>query len=231
LIKKTLHDFINLFYPRLCAGCGNSLLKNENCICVNCHYQLPRTGFYKNLDNAVAQIFWGRVKIENALALFYFQKGNRIQNIMHRLKYKGEHEIGFELGKLLASELLKSDYSNIDVIIPVPLTKKKLKQRGYNQSEYIAKGIAELLDKPVITDALIRQTSKGSQTQKNRYERWLNTEDHFKITNAESLSNKHILLVDDIITTGATLEACASVIFNATPVKISIASLAYAMRN
>jgi ComF family protein len=223
-----MNDIINLFYPRLCAACSEPLVKNENFFCTMCRYDLPRTHFHKDPDNEVARIFWGRVPVEHATAYFYFQKGGRVQKLMHNLKYRGEKEIGFELGKMMGNDLASSLFNQVDIIIPVPLHKSKKQKRGYNQSELIAKGIADSMGKPVHTNILSRNIANSTQTRKHRYDRWTNVEGTFTLKNRDMLVGKHILLVDDIITTGATLEACASALLQVENSKVSIAAVAKA---
>jgi len=181
-----------------------------------------------NKDNEVARLFWGRVKLEAATSYYYFYKGSKFQNIIHQFKYKGQKHIAFNLGKLLGADLKNTSFSEIEIIHPVPLHYRKLKKRGYNQSEYIARGISESLNKPVITDAVYRATDVQSQTIKSRYDRWENIKDVFKIKNVSKLKNKHILLVDDVVTTGSTLETCASEILKLDSTKVSVATLAFA---
>jgi ComF family protein len=227
-LTNIIKDVINLFYPRICSACSELLVRNEIFLCTQCRYDLPRTHFHKDPDNEVARIFWGRVPVEYATAYFYFQKGGRVQKLLHNLKYKGEKDIGFELGKIMGKELASSPFNQVDVIIPVPLHKRRKLKRGYNQSELIAKGMAEVMGKPLITDVLYRNIANPTQTKKHRYDRWINVEGVFALKNPETIFNKHILLVDDIITTGATLEACASTLCKRANVKISIATVAKA---
>lgn len=228
IFTKWVHDFIALFYPNICAACSEPLVQNEQLLCTTCRYELPKTNFHSDPDNEVARIFWGRVKIEHASAHFYFQKGGRVQELMHKLKYKGQQDIGIELGKMIGRDLQSSPFSQIDAIIPVPLHPIKKRKRGYNQSECIASGISETLNKPVDTKSLQRKIANPTQTRKHRFERWSNVEGIFALTNPEALANKHILLIDDIITTGATLEACASTLLQAKNVKVSILAVAKA---
>jgi len=224
-----LNDFISLIYPKTCMACGKSLYKNENCLCTYCLYHLPKTNFHLEKDNEVERVFWGRVRIESAASFLYFSKGGKVQKIMHKLKYKGRQEIGVFLGEQYGLELLNSDtFKNIDIIIPVPLHKMKLKKRGYNQSEKFAEGLSLSMKKPVSTDNLYRKIFSETQTKKTRYKRWQNVESIFDIKNPELLKSKHILLVDDVITTGATMEACVNVLKKVEDIKISIASIAYA---
>ncbi|MCD6113584.1 MAG: ComF family protein, partial [Bacteroidales bacterium] len=212
-----------------CMACGKSLYKNENCLCTYCLYHLPKTNFHLEKDNEVERVFWGRVRIESAASFLYFSKGGKVQKIMHKLKYKGRQEIGVFLGEQYGLELLNSDtFKNIDIIIPVPLHKMKLKKRGYNQSEKFAEGLSLSMKKPVSTDNLYRKIFSETQTKKTRYKRWQNVESIFDIKNPELLKSKHILLVDDVITTGATMEACVNVLKKVEDIKISIASIAYA---
>ena len=224
-----INDFISLIYPKTCMACGKSLYKNEDCLCTYCLYHLPKTNFHLEKDNEVERVFWGRVRIESAASFLYFSKGGKVQKIMHKLKYKGRQEIGVFLGEQYGLELLNSDtFKNIDIIIPVPLHKMKLKKRGYNQSEKFAEGLSLSMKKPVSTDNLYRKIFSETQTKKTRYKRWQNVESIFDIKNPELLKSKHILLVDDVITTGATMEACVNVLKKVPEIKISIASIAYA---
>jgi len=181
-----------------------------------------------NKDNEVARLFWGRIKLEAATSYYFYYKGSKFQNIIHQFKYKGQKHIGFNLGRLFGADLKNTLFSEIEIIHPVPLHYKKLKRRGYNQSEYIARGISESLNKPVITDAVYRATDVETQTIKSRYERWENIKDVFKIRKVNKLENKHILLVDDVLTTGSTLEACAGEILKLDSTKVSIATLVFA---
>ncbi len=228
-LKRYTEDLINLLFPELCNGCGKLLYHGEKDICTKCLYDLPFTDFHLYEDNLVAKQLWGRLPVNAAMAMLYFKKGTKVQNLIHGLKYAGKTDIGISLGKLLANKLSKSDfYADIDIVIPVPLHQKKLRLRGYNQSEYIAKGLAEELAIPVSTKHLLRNKSTESQTKKARYTRYENMQDVFNVKNADDLLDKHILLVDDVITTGATLEACGNVLLNHGIKKLSIAAIAFA---
>ncbi|MGQ1911756.1 ComF family protein [Marinifilum sp. RC60d5] len=232
-IKSTilvwLNDFINLFYPNLCQACGNYLFKNEIAICTRCLYDLPTTDFYLQKNNPVSMLFWGRVKIEYAASYFTFSKGSKFQKLIHKLKYHNQQGIGVELGKHLGAQLKKSDFfKDIDLIVPVPLHAEKQRIRGYNQAALVAKGISYSLNVPVEVNNLYRTVHTQSQTRKNKLERWQNVDNIFKIKNAPQFTGKHILLVDDVVTTGSTLEACAHAILQAEDSRVSIATLAYA---
>jgi ComF family protein len=224
-----IRDFFDLLLPQYCLGCNTLLVKGERFICTKCKIDLPRTNFHLNDQNPVAQMFWGRVLIENATSFFYFQKGNRLQQIIHKIKYKGEKEAGYELGAAFGYELINTPFDKVDFILPGPLTNAKQKQRGYNQSEWIAMGISNSLKIPVRTDIISRVTAANSQTRKNRFERWLSVEENFAVLKTSLVKNKHVLLVDDVVTTGATLEACATVLTEVPDCKVSIATLAYAL--
>jgi len=228
-IKSTWWDFLNLFFPLNCAACGNYLLKSEKVICTSCLFQLPKTNFHFQKENPISDIFKGRVNISTGTAFFTFNKGSRYQKLIHKLKYHGQAEIGIELGKLFGNTLMNSDqYRDIDIIIPVPLHPKKKKARTYNQAEMIAKGMAETMNAKLVVDVLVRDIHSISQTKKDRIERWLNVKNVFKLKSTEKLKNKHVLLVDDVVTTGATLEACAQRLLETDQIKVSIACLAQA---
>jgi len=207
------NDFINLIFPPLCSSCNNVLLKNEPIICTSCHVQLPKTNYHLDKENPISKIFWGRIQIEMAASFYFFKKKSNVQNLLHQLKYNNNTTACFYVGKLYGLELKESiHFKNINYILPVPLHKNKLKQRGYNQSEWIANGIAEILQIPVLNNVLYRTTDTATQTKKKRYKRWENVAETFKVDNVNLISGKNILLVDDVITTGATLESCAKML-------------------
>ena len=225
-----LSDFLNLFYPSLCKACGNPLLKNEEVICTYCLYHLPYTGYHTSEHNPVFKLFWGRSQLEFASAFLHFRKGGRVQQLLHQLKYNNCPEIGHHLGLLYSYQLEKeSCFSEIDVIIPVPLHKSKQKLRGYNQSELFAKGLGVGLGKQVNTVSLLRETATETQTKKSRFARYLNTKEVFSLYKAEEVQGKHILLVDDVVTTGSTLEACINILNQNGMCKVSVATIAAAL--
>ncbi len=224
-----LADFINLMYPDLCLVCGENLLKNEHQLCLTCLHKIPKTNFHLVADNQIEKRFWGKVPIFRCTALFFFQKGSPFQKILHNLKYKGNKEVGVVLGKYAASDLLDStDFTTVDVIIPVPLHPKKFRQRGYNQSEWIGRGLSEILGKPQDTTSLIRLHENTTQTKKSVFERYENTEGIFGLTDKTKLIGKHVLLVDDVLTTGSTLEACIRALLLIDGIKVSVFTLAIA---
>ncbi len=226
-MRGLFDDFLSLFYPQVCQACGNTLYRNEEVICTYCKFHLPKTNFHLHPDNELAKVFWGRVRLENATALYFFTKAGKVQHLLHQLKYKNKPEIGIFLGKYLGSELIKHQaFQSINSVIPVPLHKKKKKIRGFNQSEMFAMGLSQAMKIPVETSNLIRTQASETQTRKSRFKRWENVKEIFTVTNPSAIEGKHILLVDDVVTTGATLEACASKLLEIQNVRVSIASIA-----
>ncbi len=224
-----LNDFVALIFPKICVSCGKSLFKNEQTICTFCAYHLPKTNFHLAADNPIEKIFWGRVQIHSAAAFYEFNKGGKVQHLIHQLKYKGQKEIGNTLGKLYGFDLKLNDrFNTVNIIIPVPLHEKKKKKRGYNQSDYFAEGLAQSMEVDVDLKILYRIANSETQTKKSRFNRWQNVESIFKLNNTSTLEGKHILLVDDVVTTGATLEACAQVLLQIPHTKLSIVTIAYA---
>ena len=227
VVTKLFGDFIGLIYPNVCAACGNTLFKQEKYICTKCLYFLPKTNFHLEKDNPVCQLFWGKVHIEHAAAFYFFHKGSKYRYLIHSIKYQNLKELGYELGKKYGSELKKSDfYKGIDIVVPLPLHPSKERSRGYNQSEWIARGIAERLNVKVDRNCIKRVIATETQTRKSKFDRWKNVENIFKITDTETLASKHILLVDDVLTTGSTIESCAAELLKAENSKVSVAALA-----
>jgi ComF family protein len=225
--KLYILGFFSLFYPRLCNSCRKALIQDEECICSFCRFELPHTSLHKERENKMSQIFWGRVTIETATSLFYFQKGGKVQTLIHQFKYKGKIDIGFYLGKLLGSQLKDHPlWEPIDLIVPVPLHDKKQHKRGFNQSEIFGKGIGTTFQRPVQTGNLVRITKTDSQTRKSRFRRWENVETVFHIKNPDAFRGKNILLIDDVVTTGSTLEACANKLLQIKGVKVWMATIA-----
>jgi ComF family protein len=223
-------DFLSLLFPRLCYGCGNHLLRNEKLICTECYVVIPRTDYHTKTDNPVAQLFWGRCIVEKAAAFSFYNRGSRIRNLIHNLKYKGIKEVGLELGRIYGLSLKSSGYTDgVDYIIPVPLHLSKIRKRGFNQSEIISNGISAVTDIPVNVTSLIRVSGSETQTKRSRYERWINVEGIFKVSNPEVLRGKHVLLIDDVITTGSTIESCVNELCTVEGIKVSVAALAYAV--
>ena len=229
MLKSLFEDFLNLIYPITCVACGNTLFRHEEVICSHCLIHLPKTFYHDDSENPLFQLFWGKIPIEMISSFYFFNKGNKVQNLIHLLKYKNRPDIGVYIGKRYGRFLLKNPIlSQVDMIIPVPLHSSKMKIRGYNQAEMFAQGLAMSMKIPVDITSFIRNTATETQTRKTKLERWENVKNKFITKNQENIMNKHILLVDDVITTGSTLEACAEILLQTPGVKISMASIAVA---
>lgn len=229
IISNWLNSILNLFYPRVCAACGESLLKNEETVCLKCRYTLPRTGYELYPDNPLAQAFYGRAPIHAVTACYFFAKSGKVQHLIHQLKYNGNKEAGVFLGQQLGESIKDAPlFQGIDVIIPVPLHPKRERKRGYNQALVIAQGISEVTGLPVATKNLLRAVYNETQTRKSAEERYHNVQGIFEVRCADELKGKHVLLVDDVLTTGATLESCAHQLEGIPGITISIAAAACA---
>lgn len=222
-------DFVHLFYPKLCGACDVSLVKGEGHLCFKCRMELPFTNFETFKENPAEKIFHGRVPLEFATSLLYFSKGEKVQNILHNIKYNESKELAVYIGKFFGERLYNNAHlQDVTTIIPVPLHPQKQQLRGYNQSELFAEGMNEILKLELLTNVIKRVVNTASQTRKSREERWENVENVFVINKPELIINKHILLVDDVLTTGATLEACTQEILK-LDCKVSIATIAFAL--
>ena len=219
-------DFIS---PRLCVVCGHRLAPTERSLCGVCLFHLPRTDFHqKPLDNPMAQLFWGLAPIEKAAALFYYHPHSETAQLVYRLKYNNRPDIGEDMGRMMANELQATEFfSDIDVLLPVPLASKRLRQRGYNQSEQLAIGISDITHLPIVSKVLRRKHFQQSQTTLNRWQRQENVTDTFQLKEEHLLQGKHVLLIDDICTTGATLIACANVLKTIEGIRISVLTLGF----
>ncbi|NOU46488.1 MAG: ComF family protein [Bacteroidales bacterium] len=229
--KLPLFDnLLSLLYPQVCAACGTLLYSHEETVCLSCRVLLPKTGYEKEESNPVSRVFWGRIPFNAVSACYFFSKQGKIQHLIHELKYKKNTDAGLFLGKEIAKELIQSPlYQNIDCIVPVPLHPKKIRIRGYNQSEIIGKGMAEVIQSRLNTNNLLRTAASTSQTKKSRFARWENVKDIFVLNQPEEFAGKHILLVDDVITTGSTIEACGRALMQSPGIKVSVAAAACAV--
>lgn len=224
-----LNDFLALIFPRNCVACGNSLYKHEDQICNYCYTHLPKSNFHILQRNPVEILFYGRAQIQLASSFYVFTKKGSVQKILHSIKYKHNKDLAKLVGKWYAEDLMRNEIIKSSCyIIPVPLHEKKYKIRGYNQSEEFAKGLSEGLNISLNTNFLKRKEFTQTQTKKSKYERWENVEDVFEVHSPELLINKQIILVDDVITTGATIEACYHKLNEIEGIKISVLSIAYA---
>ncbi len=217
-----------LFYPRVCVLCHLALVKSEKHLCVYCLKKLPKARLVDPTENAVFKVFRGRIPLGQAGAFLVFRSGGITRQLLHEIKYRDNRNLAVWMGEMYGEELLKSGIKPADCIIPVPLHRKKQKQRGYNQSEAFAQGLGAKMNIPVNTTALQRRTFTQTQTRKSRWDRWRNVEDVFFISNPEEIKGKSIMLVDDVVTTGATMEACARTLQLAGAQRIDIHSIAYA---
>jgi ComF family protein len=229
-IQSYIQGITQLVYPLQCYGCASDLVTKEERVCLACLLNLPETDFADNKDNVVEKIFYGRLPIEAAMSLYFFTKNSVLQHLLHQLKYKNNPDVGTYFGKTIGRRLKESNrFGTIDFISPIPLSKKRIAKRGYNQSLAIANGIAQVLNIPVLDSLTIRQKDNETQTHKTRQERWENMHNIFYLENKDLIAGKHVLLVDDVVTTGATLEACGEIILQANEAKLSIATIAVAM--
>lgn len=229
--KEIKESLLQLVFPHVCDGCGSDLLNIESRLCIRCLASLPETNFEKHSLNPVEKIFWGRLPIINASAHLYFTKESLVQHLMHQVKYKGNKELGLQLGRIMGHALKSSNrFNNPDALIPLPLFPSKEKKRGYNQAAVLCEGIAEILSIPVFSNVITRPQYTETQTKKGRIERWKNIEGKFQLENPQLIQNKHLLLVDDVITTGATLEASGNELLKAENVRLSVAVLCVASR-
>ena len=227
---KWIDDLKELLFPRYCKVCRRRLTHSEQHLCVSCLLELPRTHYERTPNNLLMQHFMEWPEVVAATSYFYYDKEGRYSSLIHHLKYYDHPEVGTYLGRLAATELRASGFfEGIDLIIPVPLSKNKLHKRGYNQCDYIAQGISQIIGADLHTHCIERTVNTDTQTRKSRSERWKNTEKIFQVTHANTLKGKHILLVDDVATTGATLHACTSAILKVPNVRISIFTLAKAL--
>lgn len=229
LISYWGQRLVSLFYPRLCAACGRPLVENEDSVCLHCLYHLPRFNYHSPQDNEIARLFWGRLPITYAAAGFVFTSGGNLQALVHKLKYEGRRKIGIILGQQLGSTLRKHpEFMQADAIVPVPLHPSRQRSRGYNQSELIGQGLSASAGLDMDTTLLVRSKKTATQTRKNRQERWENMQEVFSVPDPGKIEAKHILLLDDVITTGATIESAAQCLLDSGAGKVSILALARA---
>jgi ComF family protein len=228
VLSKLTDSLLHFIFPHICAGCGTDVIDPHQIICIHCHDALPQTSFHLHGNNPVERIFWGRIPVTFATAQYYFTKDSLVERLMYHFKYRGNKELGLFLGKLMGHQLKESNrFSYLDALVPLPLFPSKERKRGYNQAAILCDGISEILEIPVLKNAVIRTTYTDSQTKKSRVERWQNMEGRFQLNDETSIREKHLLLVDDVITTGATLEACGQELLKGEDTKLSIATFCY----
>lgn len=228
LIKDAL---LHLIYPHICAGCGTDALPSTSQLCIKCIHDLPLTRFETQANNPVEKILAGRVPFLHATAQIYFHKHSALQRLMHQFKYRGNKDLGLQLGLIMGYQLLESGrFGGTEALVPLPLHESREKQRGYNQAEILCNGIAQILQVPVLKGAVKRTIATGSQTKKSRIDRWQNIAGKFELGTNQGLQNKQVLLVDDIITTGATLDACGNALLKIKGLTLNVATLCYASK-
>lgn len=225
MIQK-ISTIFSLLFPNICPGCNKALLKNETSICLHCQSDLPRRLTFNNEE--LKHRFYGRLQLEEVYSFLLFKNKGLTQKLLHAIKYNGNQQLAVELGELFGISCKQQNlFTTVDIIVPIPLHKSKLRFRGFNQSAQIAKGLASTLGIGFDENSILRKTKTSTQTKKTRTERWKNVDKTFKVVNSK-LEGKHVLLVDDVITTGATLESCGQTILASGASKISIACLALA---
>ncbi len=224
-----LSDLLWLLFPELCASCDKALNSGEVCLCTYCRLHLPKTNFHLEAENPIVKQFWGKVNVNAAAAYYYFSKGEKVQHLIHQLKYRGKKEVGNFVGEAYGIDLKQAGlFTNAEIVVPVPLHPSKFRKRGYNQSDFFGEGISKAMKIPFSADALKRNLATETQTRKHRYERFENVDRVFEISKPGLLKGKHVLLVDDVITTGSTLTACAEAILELPGTTVSIVAMAYA---
>jgi ComF family protein len=229
-LKEIKDSVLHLLFPHVCTGCGSDILNEESVLCMRCIDAMPETNFELHSNNPVEKIFWGRLPLVGATAQFYFTKESLMQHLMHQFKYKSNKDLGLQLGRIMGEQILKSGRFPVNALIPLPLFPAKQKKRGYNQATILCEGMAEAMHIPVFDKAITRPQHTETQTKKGRIERWKNMEGKFILSDPEAIRNKHLLLVDDVVTTGATFEACGNELLKAENVTLSLASLCVASR-
>jgi ComF family protein len=229
-VSEIKNSLLHLFFPNVCTGCGSDLVSDTTVLCLKCTDAMPETNFELYADNPVEKKFWGRLPLGGASAQYYFTRESLMQRLMHQFKYRGNKELGLQLGRMMGDSLKRSGRFAIDALIPLPLFASKEKRRGFNQATILCEGIVENMSVPVFKNIVARTQYTDTQTKKGRIERWQNMEGKFILEKPEAIIGKHILLVDDVVTTGATLEACGAELVKAGNVKLSIATLCYAAR-
>lgn len=231
-MKSIWIDLWELFFPRHCAVCGCKLLRSEKYLCLTCLLEMPRTDYHLRADNPMEKNLWGKLPLGRATALFYYRRGAPHDKLLFELKYYGNFRLGVYLGQYMARMLKDSGFfQGVQLIVPVPLHPDRLRKRGYNQSAMLAEGISQITGIPVVTDVVVRQKFNDTQTRKGRFERWTNVSDIFLCVAPSELEGKHILLVDDVMTTGATIVSCADSMAGISGLRISVLTLAMVPRH
>jgi ComF family protein len=227
--RNALLDVAGLFLPRCCSGCDRPLMHAEQALCLHCSEDMPRTRFHDDEHNSVEQLFFGKLQLHAASAFLRFTRDGMVQHMLHNLKYQGDREVGLELGRRMARELSTSRrFADVDAVLAVPLHPRKERQRGYNQAQVLVDGMREVWPMRDMGDELGRAVRTTSQTRRGRMERWTNVQDAFRLLDPEAFTGSHVMIVDDVITTGATIEACARALQQSPDIRISVFACACA---
>lgn len=225
-MKTLLREFLYLFFPNCCVVCGTKLLTQEEDVCLSCIHKLPKTNNFREPDNAAEMLMAGRFPFERIATFCAYSKEGILPPIIHQIKYNHRKQLGRIMGRLFGQDLFGSEFlAPVNVIVPVPLHSKKLKERGYNQAQMIAEGLSDATSIPVSTGNLVRAIHNPTQTKRSKTQRWENVKDIFDVKNPYELEGKHVLLVDDVITTGSTIEACGIALKKCNDIKISVVTL------
>ncbi|HUR65005.1 MAG TPA: hypothetical protein VMZ03_01540 [Chitinophagaceae bacterium] len=227
-LKEIKDAVLHLLFPHVCSGCGTDILNENTMLCMRCIDSLPETNFELHWNNPVERIFWGRLPLLAATAQFYYNKESLMQHLMHQFKYKGNKDLGYQLGRIMGEQLKRSGRFDVDAIVPLPLFPFKERKRGYNQATILSEGIAEVMNIPVLTNVITRPQHTETQTRKGRIERWKNIDGKFVLSDASPVCNRHLLLVDDVVTTGATLESCGIELLKSENTSLSVAAFCIA---
>lgn len=226
--SRFVQGLVDVIYPRHCSVCGTALASTEAYICTSCLYALPRVDALSFTENPFVRTFWGLFPVDKGTAFFYYRKGSDYRRLLFDLKYNRQPHLGVALGRIMARRLQEQQFfTGIDGLIPVPLSAARRRRRGYNQSEQIARGVSAVTGLPVWSRTLIRTVDNPTQTRLHRSERQANVDDIFRLTNSDGLSGKHLLLIDDVMTTGATISACGETLARIPGVRISVLTLAW----
>lgn len=230
-LKEIKDSFLHLVFPHVCNGCGNDIINEATVLCMRCIDAMPETTYARHPNNPVEKTFTGRLQLEAASAQFYFTKESLMQHLMHQFKYKRNKDLGFHLGKIMGEQLKQSGrFDKVNGLVPLPLFPVKEKRRGYNQATILCNGIAESMKIPVLNNVITRPQHTETQTKKGRIDRWINMEGKFILSDVAAIQNKHLLLVDDIVTTGASFEACGNKLLKGENVKLSLAAFCVSSR-
>ena len=229
-LKEIKESVLHLLFPHICSGCGNDILPKESVLCMRCIEAMPETNFEWHPNNPVEKLFWGRLQLQAAAGQYYFTKESLMQRLMHQFKYKTNRELGMQLGRMMGEQLKRSGRFNADALIPLPLFPAKEKRRGYNQATVLCQGMQGIMDIPILDKVITRPQHTETQTKKGRIERWKNMEGKFILIDPAAIQGKHLVLVDDVVTTGATLEACGAELLKGENVSLSVVTLCVASR-